>query len=193
MAIARQTEQNFGKGLLYICRLLVWFGGAILCAIALLTFVSVLGRAFTGFGLGPITGDFELVEAGTAVAVFAFLPWCQLNRGHVSVDLFTRWLPARVQIFLMLLGNIAIAFLAIIIAWRLWMGMGERVTWFSQALRDTLGFGYKPFSVETTYILGMPVWYGYALCFIGAALFAIVSVYCVWRDINDLMEGESSH
>jgi len=192
MAIARQTEQYLGKGLWFISRLLVWFGGTILCAIALMTFASVLGRAFTGFGLGPITGDFELVETGTAIAVFAFLPWCQLNRGHVSVDLFTRWLPARVQIFLMLVGNIAIAFLAIIIVWRLWMGMGERVTWFSQSVRDTLGFGYKPFSVETTYILGMPVWYGYALSFLGAALFAFVSVYCVWRDINDLIEGESS-
>ena len=73
------------------------------------------------------------------------------------------------------------------------MGMGERVPWFSQETRDMLGFGYKPFSVETTYILGMPVWYGYALSFIGALLFSLVAIYTVWRALNDLILGESSH
>jgi len=70
--------------------------------------------------------------------------------------------------------------------------MGERVTWFSQETRDILGFGYKPFSVETTFILGMPTWYGYALGVVGAVLFSIVSVYTVWRDINELT-GRGEH
>ena len=50
-----------------------------------------------------------------------------------------------------------------------------------------LGFGYKPFTNNTTYVLGMPVWYSYSLSFVGAAFFAIVSVYTVWRALNDLL------
>ena len=128
----------------------------------------------------------EADPAGCAVAVFAFLPWCQLKRGHVSVDILTDLFPRGVQDFLALVGDIAIMLCSVVIAWRLWMGLGERVTWFSQPVRDVLGFGFKPFAVETTFILGMPVWYGYALGFIGAMLFALVSIYTVWRSFNIL-------
>ena len=37
----------------------------------------------------PIPGDFELAQIGTAVAVFAFLPYCQVVRGNIVVDTFT--------------------------------------------------------------------------------------------------------
>lgn len=154
---------------------------------ALLTVVSVIGRALTGFGLSAISGDFELVEIGSAVSVFCFLPWCQLNRGHVTVDIFVRSLPGRAERWFELIGNIAISAIALVIAWRLWMGMGERLTWFTQDTRDLLGFGYKPFSVETTFILGMPTWYGYALSMIGALLFFLVSVFTVWRSVNECL------
>lgn len=161
---------------------------------AILTVVSVLGRAFTGFGLSAIPGDFELVEIGAAVAVFSFLPWCQLNRGHVTVDVFVRALPGAAERWFELIGNIAIAIIAFVIVWRLWMGMGERLPFFSQETRDLLGFGYKPFSVETTFILGMPTWYGYALSIVGAFLFCVVSAYTVWRSLNEcLATGSNEH
>jgi len=142
-----------------------------------------------GFAFSAVKGDFELVEIGAAVAVFCFLPWCQLNRGHVRVDIISRVIPGRLDALLELIGDLAIALIAIIITWRIWMGMGERVTWFSQEVRDTLGFGYKPFSVETTFILGWPTWYGYAVGFIGCLLFSIVALYTVWRSINEVIAG----
>lgn len=158
---------------------------------AILTLVSVIGRALTGFGLSAIPGDFELVEIGAAVAVFCFLPWCQMNRGHVTVDIFVRALPGAAERWFELVGNIAITAIAFVIAWRLWMGMGERLTWFSQETRDLLGFGFKPFSVETTFILGMPTWYGYALSMVGAILFFVVSVYTVWRSLNECLASKN--
>lgn len=188
-----RQEQRTGQFLGVISRWLAYFGGLILSSIAILTVVSVIGRALTGFGLSSIKGDFELVEIGSAVAIFSFLPWCQLNRGHVTVDILVRTFPERIQRFLDLIGNIAISLIAIVITWRLWMGMGERVTWFSQETRDLLGFGYKPFSVEETYILGWPTWYGYALGLIGAFLFTVVALYTVWRSINELRVNRVSH
>lgn len=191
--MALTLEKRVGQLLASVSRWLAYFGGVVLTCIALLTVVSVIGRALTGFGLGPIKGDFELVEIGSAVAVFSFLPWCQLNRGHVTVDILARRFSLGVQRLLELIGNIVIACIAIVITWRLWMGMGERFTFFSQEVRDKLGFGYKPFSVEETYILGLPTWYGYALSLIGAVLFSIVAVYTVWRSINEVRTGEVNH
>ena len=72
-------------------------GGVVLTALVLLTCVSVLGRGLNTLGHSdmltslhngsgcvdrngrrPLNGDFELVEAGVAFSIFAFLPICQL-------------------------------------------------------------------------------------------------------------------
>jgi len=179
-------ETRTGIMLKHLAKWLACFGGLILVGIAVLTVVSVVGRALTGYGLAPIRGDFELVEVGSAVAVFCFLPWCQLNRGHVRVDILANAFPRRVNVLLDIIGDIAISLIALVITWRIWMGMGERVTWFSQETRDMLGFGYKPFAPESTYILGWPTWYGYAVGVFACALFTIISLYTVWRSFKEL-------
>ena len=68
-------------------------GGFILIALAALTIISVIGRTINAYGFGPIQGDFELVENGTAFVVFCSLPYCQMRFGHVSVDILSRHLP----------------------------------------------------------------------------------------------------
>jgi len=172
-----------------IARSLAYIGGIFLVLIAVMTVISTIGRAFVGLqiGLGPIPGDFELVEAGTAVAIFCFMSWCQINQGHVTVDIFADFAPKKVNLGLIFVGNILIFLVAFVIAWRLWMGFGEQVTWFDQSTRDVLGFGYKPFTNNTSYILGMPFWYSYLLSFIGAFFFTIISAFTVWRALNDLL------
>ncbi len=189
MGIAVNSEKRVEYFANQLSKGLVFFGGAVLTALAFMTVLSTIGRAFVGLqiGLGPIPGDFELVEAGTAVSVFCFMSWCQLNQGHVTVDIFTNQFGQRANALLILIGNSLIFIVAFVIAWRLWMGFGEQVTWFSQPIRDLIGFGYKPFTNNTTYILGMPFWYSYLLSFIGAFCFALISAFTVWRSLNDLL------
>ncbi|MGB0795770.1 MAG: TRAP transporter small permease [Paracoccaceae bacterium] len=189
MGIAVNSEKRVERFVSQLSKGLVFFGGAVLTALAFMTVLSTIGRAFVGLqiGLGPIPGDFELVEAGTAVSVFCFMSWCQLNQGHVTVDIFTNQFGQRANALLILIGNSLIFIVAFVIAWRLWMGFGEQVTWFSQPIRDLIGFGYKPFTNNTTYILGMPFWYSYLLSFIGAFCFALISAFTVWRSLNDLL------
>ena len=189
MGIAVNSEKRVERFANQLSKGLVFFGGAVLTALALMTVLSTIGRAFVGLqiGLGPIPGDFELVEVGTAVSVFCFMAWCQLNQGHVTVDIFTNQFVQRATALLILIGNSLIFIVAFVIAWRLWMGFGEQVTWFSQPIRDLIGFGYKPFTNNTTYILGMPFWYSYLLSFIGAFCFALISAFTVWRSLNDLL------
>jgi hypothetical protein len=83
-------------------------GGVLSLCVALLVVLSVLGRWLNGVpwaeaaaravggDLGPINGDFEMVQMATAVAIFAFLPYTQARRGNIFVDTFTTRLPARV-------------------------------------------------------------------------------------------------
>ncbi len=173
-----------------LARWLAYGGGLILTVLALMVVVSVIGRRLDGIlFFGPITGDYELVEAGCAIAVFAFLPWCQLKRGHVAVDIVVQAFPARVKALSGLIGDVLLAVAAYIIAWRLWLGFGEKFPYGSDNLRAALDMGPRPFFPQTSYELEIPTWIPYGLCFIGAALFLITALYTVWRSLNWTLTG----
>lgn len=78
--IAPNAEARLGRILKTAAKWLAYFGGFLLTAAAILTVISVTGRALIWASLGPVPGDFELVELTCAVAVFSFLPWSQINR-----------------------------------------------------------------------------------------------------------------
>ena len=139
--------------------------GGVLVLLAGMTVVSIAGRSLLWAGLAPIAGDFELVEIGTAVAVFCFLPYCHLHRGHVSVDVLVNQLPTLAFNILTLIGDLAIALVTYLIAWRIWLGF-----------QDKLAYG------DATMILGAPLWVGYMLCFIAAAWACCVALYVLARD-----------
>ncbi|MDJ0822062.1 MAG: TRAP transporter small permease [Paracoccaceae bacterium] len=165
-------------------------GGLVLCAMAVMTMVSITGRILPG--LGPVKGDYELVANGCALAVFAFLPYCQLKRGHVTVDILTARFPARVQAFFGLMGDTLIALAAILITRQLWLGFGEKYPYGSDALREALGMGYRPFFPETTYELSIPVWALYGAALVMAAVFVLVSLYCVLRAAIWVARGQEA-
>lgn len=160
-----------------IARLFAILGGIVLSLLILLTCASVLGRSInsilhsdgmqswaTGLadgllatGVGPINGDFELVEAGVAFAIFAFLPLCQLHAAHASVDVFTNALPPRVNQVLRAIIEVAFAAALLLIALQLFGGMQSKLR-----------------SGQTTFLLQFPVWWAY-----GAGLVAMVAAACV--------------
>jgi TRAP-type C4-dicarboxylate transport system permease small subunit len=125
--------------------------------------------------VGAVPGDFELVEAGTAFAVFAFLPWCQLNRGHATVDLFTNYLPAVANRWIDLVSETLMTIVFVVLAWRLWIGMMDKIRY-----------------QETTFILQYPVWWGFASAMVGAAACVIVSVYMTGVRVQEVRTGRSS-
>jgi TRAP-type C4-dicarboxylate transport system permease small subunit len=155
-----------------LSRFLALVGGTLLLAIIALVVLSVSGWALIWAGLGPIPGDFELVEAATALAVFCFLPWCQIERGHVSVDVFVQGMGPRLEAALSSVFNLMMTVAAGFILWRLWAGM-----------QDKLQYN------ETTYILQFPVWWGYAVCIPVAAAFVLV---CAWTVVRSLVETRTA-
>lgn len=150
-------------------------GGAVLVALTAATVISISGRALNWAGLGPIPGDYELVEAGTAFAIFAFLPWCQLKRGHVTVDLFLARFGPRANAAIDVVSNILMTGVCALICWRLWLG-----------LLDKKAYG------ETTFILQFPLWWPYAAAMVGAVFAILVSAYTVWRSLDETLARPSA-
>jgi TRAP-type C4-dicarboxylate transport system permease small subunit len=105
-----------------LARALAVAGGVLLVGIGVLVTVSVLSRWLRN---QAVSGDFELVQMGLALAVFAFLPLCQANRGHIVVDTFTMKLPLRVQHALDGIWDLVFAGVAALLAWRLAIGGAE--------------------------------------------------------------------
>jgi TRAP-type C4-dicarboxylate transport system permease small subunit len=111
-----------------------------------------------------VPGDFELIQAGILFAVFAFLPWCHLERGHAIVAILTDRFPARLNAIIEFVWDVVMLVAAVFIAWRLWAG-----------LLDKYGNG------ESTFILRVPLWTIYSCGMVGAVVFVIVAVYCAVR------------
>lgn len=190
MALARQAEARVGRWVTALARWMAYGGGVVLTAAACLTFASIIGRWLLFLGLGPIKGDYELVANGCALAVFAFLPWCQLRRGHVTVDIFISPLPQRTQALFGFLGDTLLTLCAGVILWRLYLGFGEKFPYGSDALRNALAFGSKPYFPESTYELAIPFWIPYALAVVGAAVFFVTCLYTMWRSLNWTLDGQ---
>jgi hypothetical protein len=136
-------------------RAMAWLGAFVLALLAALSVLSIAGRTMSGMGLGlgPVPGDFELVEAGTALAVFCFLPWAHLKRGHAVVDLFWRVYPAPLRRVLEIASDALMLAVWLLLVWRMGVAMLE----------------YRA-NGEVTFILQFPVWWGYAVSMIPGVL-----------------------
>lgn len=97
-------------------------GGVLLLGMAVLVTASVLRRWLTSQG---VPGDFELLQTGLAVAVFAFMPLCQLRGGNLFVDTFTGRLPLAVRLRLDALWALTYAGVATLIAVMMTVGAFE--------------------------------------------------------------------
>lgn len=175
-----------------LARLLASLGGLTLTVLILLVCVSVLGRSLNGglhseliqglmpgfadtllaLGVGPIQGDFEIVEAGMAFAIFAFLPICQLHGAHATVDVFTSRLPGAATRVMRAVTDVIFALVLILLAWQLILG------------------GLSKFrSGQTTFLLEFPVWWSYAACGIAMCVAALTGVYVAALRVREVLTG----
>jgi TRAP-type C4-dicarboxylate transport system permease small subunit len=136
-------------------------GGILLLAVASLVVVSVIGRRFFD---APVSGDFELVQLGTAIAVFSFLPYCQARRGNIFVDTFTTGLSSRANAALDAFWDLVYAGMMGLLAGCLTTGTFEH--WRSQ---------------QTTMLLQIIIWPALAVCAALTALLAIVALLSAIR------------
>jgi len=139
-------------------------GGIVLLGVALMTTWS----AASGWVLGkPLPGDFELTEVCVAIAVFAFLPYCQLTDANVTADIFTaRAGPRTVAALGTLAALIALGF-GLLLAWRTYEGLLD----------------YRKY-VEITAILKIPIWWAYVPALASLVLLVLACLIALaqnWR------------
>ena len=133
-------------------------------AVAALVTASVLSRWATS---DSIRGDFDLVQMGVALAVFAFLPFCQLRGANIFVDSFTTHLPARARAALDALWSLLYAVAAGVIAWRMAVGA-----------RETVANG------TTSMVLGLPIGWAIVIATVFTAWLAFVALVVAARAIR---------
>ena len=173
-----------------IAKAMAYLGGIVLLALVVITCLSVIGRNLNSLGhlpfvesavpglagmlraLGSIKGDFELVEAGIAFSIMAFLPWCQMTGRHATVDVMTAFIPSRANRFLDLVWDVLFAFVMVVITWRLYVGM-----------TDKMRYG------ETTFLLQFPIWWAFALCLLAAVVATLVTVYVAMQRVAGFLPG----
>lgn len=150
------------------CRVAAISGGLLVAALAIITVVSILGRWLASAPIlselpilewvGPITGDYELVEMGTAIAVFC-LPYCHLRGGRMR---WIYWSCMRRPWFnaCSLLSQKRFLVVAGLMTWRLYHGLLDKRRY-----------------METSMLLDIPLWWGYVGGLVGFALLTLVCLY----------------
>lgn len=176
-----------------LARFFALLGGIVLTALVVETVLSITGRSINSIlhsdmiqsampglastllatGVGPINGDFELVEAGMAFVIFAFMPLCQINGAHASVDIFTAKLPRRANLLLRTVVEVIFAITLVVIAWQ-----------FFQGTLSKLNTG------QTTFLLQFPLWWAYAFSLTGAIATAVIAAYIAAMRVTELATGQ---
>jgi len=147
-------------------------GGAVLLAVVGANVLEVASGALQPLTGYRFTGAVELTELGAAVAVFAFLPWCQLHDAHVTADIFTaRAGPRAVAVMRLAASLVALAVFAVLL-WRMTGG-----------LADQRGYGYR------TAILSLPVWWAYVPALVSLALTLAAAVVRIIETGRDVAAG----
>ena len=148
-------------------------GGLCASGVALMTVVSVAGRAAIG---KPIQGDVELTQLGVALCISLCLPWCQVRGANIIVDFFTQKVGRRKLAVLDGVGALALAVMTALLSWRTAVG--------AVSIHE---------AGETSVILGLPMWWTYAMLAPGLALTSVVALVQAGllfggRDIKDLQQ-----
>lgn len=177
-----------------LAKIMAILGGVVLLLLVVIVCVSIIGRTFNtilhldwvqnsigafangliNMGVGPVKGDYELVEAGVAFAIFSFLPLCQLYSSHATVEVFSIFYPEKFNRFLTVLWEVIFAAVLILIFWRLFAGTQSKFN-----------------NGETTFLLQFPVWWGYAASLVASLVAAIVGIYCAYARIVEEITGNS--
>lgn len=131
-------------------------GGAVILTVALIVSVSVIMR---NIGLRGISGDFELVQMSCVYAAGLFLPLCQLNKGHVMVDLFTNWLPEKTVVRIDQFWTLIFALAWACLFFYMFRGMEEIRAYDDRSM-----------------LLKIPMWWGFIPSIIGTGLSSFIAL-----------------
>lgn len=140
-------------------------GGAAVILIVLVTTVNagafILDRmsAVLGRDIPGLPGYEDFVRLTISAAALMFLPYCQLKRGHVAVDLFMARVPRAIRRVIDRAWLLVTAAIALFLAW--WMIQGLAENFSDGVVTGVLGWPEWPFYVPG--IVSLLLWAAVAL------------------------------
>ncbi len=140
-------------------------GGLVLLSIVVVTAANVglfaLDRlaGFWGESVSALPGYEDFVRLAVAAALPMLLPFCQVRRGHIAVDLFLKRAPAALNRALDRVSLGLMAGAALFLAY--WMVLGMAETRADGALSRVLGWQEWPFYLPG--IASLVLWAAVAL------------------------------
>lgn len=162
----RPASSAAGRLIERAIRITALAGGLLLAALAAMQVTSIVLRAVTS---KPIPGDFELIQIGSAVVVFCFLPMALYYRHNFAVTLFSDRLPGRARRGLRALGSILILAIAALILWRTAIGGS-----------DLRAVG------EHTMVLQFRLWWAFIPIVAALAVLVVGAAAAVLRDVREI-------
>jgi TRAP-type C4-dicarboxylate transport system permease small subunit len=148
-------------------------GGMLFIALIAMSLVSIIGRKL---GFGSVTGDIELMQAGTAVAATAFLPYCTLLGEHIKVDFFTENMRDSLKRPIDGVAEVLFAIVSGVLVWR---------TILSAIATHE--------SEEVTTLVSLPLWIPTALLVPGLFLMMICAAYRAYAHFHPTKNIPGAH
>jgi TRAP-type C4-dicarboxylate transport system permease small subunit len=127
-------------------------GGLIILALVLVTAASALSNLLFNV---PFSGEYELAKHFVGIAIFTFLPYCQLTGANVTVDIFTEGLGPRAKAAMLLLASLLAAAFAILLFRQMSLGFGDYIRYPEEtaALHIKLWTAFPPILVSLALLL----------------------------------------
>jgi TRAP-type C4-dicarboxylate transport system permease small subunit len=135
-----------------IIRIWALAGGLIILALVLITAASALSNLLFNV---PFSGEYELAKHFVGIAIFTFLPYCQLTGANVTVDIFTEGLGPRAKAAMLLLASLLAAAFAILLFRQMSLGFGDYIRYPEEtaALHIKLWTAFPPILVSLALLL----------------------------------------
>ena len=142
-------------------------GGLLLAGLAVMTAASAVSNILFA---RPFSADYELMKHFVAVAIFMFLPYCQLSGANVSVDIFTEKMSDRAKSAMGIVASLlAVAFAAVLFR-QMWLGMESYIRY-----------------PETTPVLRLPLWTAFPPMLFSLLLLLVAGLFTAfdgWRGMR---------
>jgi len=146
-------------------------GGLIILALVLITAASALSNLLFNV---PFSGEYELAKHFVGIAIFTFLPYCQLTGANVTVDIFTEGFGPRAKAAMLLLSSLLAAGFAILLFHQMSLGFGDYIRY-----------------PEETAVLHIKLWTAFPPILLSLALLFVASLltaHDAWRTLRGAKE-----
>ena len=154
----------------FLSRLLLVVGGVALVLLVLLATANVASRVFQI----PFAGTYEIVSFLGALVTACALPFTQLRRDHIMVDIVTERFPPRVKRVLAAVSDLLATLLFGILSWQVFL-WGENIRLAGEK-SETLQLAFHPFI------------YGVAVGFGLLTLVLVLQMFQVFRRTGEPVE-----